>query len=41
VGHGRIVRRGRDLGFLAGELRDESGEIVAVATATATIRDTS
>jgi uncharacterized protein (TIGR00369 family) len=41
AGHGRVVRRGRDLGFLAGELRDESGELVAVATATATTRDTS
>ena len=27
-------------GFLAGELLDESGQIVAVATATAQIRDT-
>jgi uncharacterized protein (TIGR00369 family) len=38
VGRGRIVRRGRDVGFLAGELVDESGEIVATATATAQIR---
>jgi uncharacterized protein (TIGR00369 family) len=38
VGHGRIVRRGRDVAFLAGELQDESGTIVAVATATAQIR---
>jgi uncharacterized protein (TIGR00369 family) len=38
VGRGRIVRRGRDVGFMAGELVDESGEIVAVATATAQIR---
>jgi uncharacterized protein (TIGR00369 family) len=35
---GRVVRRGRDVAFLAGELVDESGEIVAVATATAQIR---
>ena len=38
VGRGRIVRRGRDVGFMAGELVDESGAIVAVATATAQIR---
>jgi uncharacterized protein (TIGR00369 family) len=38
VGHGRIVRRGRDVGFLAGELFDEQGAVVAVATATAQIR---
>ena len=40
VGRGRIVRRGRDLAFLAGELLDEAGEVVAVATATAAIRRT-
>ena len=38
VGRGRIVRRGRDVGFLAGELLDEQGAVVAVATATAQIR---
>ena len=38
IGQGRVVRRGRDVGFLAGELRDEQGTIVAVATATAQIR---
>jgi acyl-coenzyme A thioesterase PaaI-like protein len=38
VGRGRIVRRGKDVGFMAGELLDESGEIVAVASATAQIR---
>jgi len=38
VGRGRIVRRGRDVGFLAGELIDEQGILVAVATATAQIR---
>jgi uncharacterized protein (TIGR00369 family) len=38
VGRGRIVRRGRDVAFMAGELADESGELVAVATATAQIR---
>jgi uncharacterized protein (TIGR00369 family) len=38
VGRGRIVKRGRDVGFLAGELYDESGDLVATATATAQIR---
>lgn len=38
VGRGRIVRKGRDIGFLAGELVDESGTVVATATATARIR---
>jgi uncharacterized protein (TIGR00369 family) len=37
-GHGRVVRRGRDVAFLAGELRDAGGELVATATATAAIR---
>jgi len=38
TGRGRIVRRGRDVGFLAGELIDADGIVVAVATATAQIR---
>jgi uncharacterized protein (TIGR00369 family) len=38
VGRGRIVRRGRDIAFLAGELVDNAGTVVAAATATATIR---
>jgi uncharacterized protein (TIGR00369 family) len=38
IGRGRVVRRGRDVAFLAGELADEAGELVAVATATAQIR---
>ena len=38
TGRGRIVRRTRDLAFLAGELVDESGEVIATATATAVIR---
>jgi uncharacterized protein (TIGR00369 family) len=37
-GTGRIVRRGRDVAFLAGELRDSDGDLVATATATAAIR---
>jgi uncharacterized protein (TIGR00369 family) len=38
VGRGRVVRKGRDVGFLSGELVDEAGTIVATATATARIR---
>jgi uncharacterized protein (TIGR00369 family) len=38
VGRGRVVRRGRDVGFLAGELVDEHGTVVAVATSTVQIR---
>jgi uncharacterized protein (TIGR00369 family) len=38
IGRGRVVRRGRDVAFLTGELADASGELVAVATATAQIR---
>ena len=37
-GNGRVVRRGKDVAFLAGELRDGDGELVATATATAAIR---
>jgi uncharacterized protein (TIGR00369 family) len=37
-GHGRVVRRGKDVAFLAGELRNGDGELVATATATAAIR---
>jgi uncharacterized protein (TIGR00369 family) len=36
-GRGRVVRRGRDIAFLAGELTDGE-EIVATATASAIIR---
>ena len=38
TGHGRVVHRGQDIAFLAGELLDDSGQIVAAATATAKIR---
>lgn len=38
VGRGRIVRRGKDIGFMSGELVDSSGALVATATATAQIR---
>jgi uncharacterized protein (TIGR00369 family) len=37
-GRGRVVRRGRDIAFLAGELLDGEGRLVASAIATATIR---
>ena len=38
TGRGRIVRRGREVAFLAGELHDESGQVVATAVATAQVR---
>ena len=38
TGRGRVVHRGRDIAFLAGELLDDAGQIVAAATATAKIR---
>lgn len=38
VGRGRIVRKGKDVGFLHGDLVDETGSVVATATATAQIR---
>jgi uncharacterized protein (TIGR00369 family) len=38
IGRGRVVRRGKDVGFLAGELVDSQGAVVAVATATVQIR---
>jgi uncharacterized protein (TIGR00369 family) len=38
VGRGRVVRKGKDVGFLSGDLVDETGAIVATATATAQIR---
>jgi uncharacterized protein (TIGR00369 family) len=40
VGRGRIVRRAAGVGFLAGELVDEAGEVVATGVATAMIRST-
>jgi uncharacterized protein (TIGR00369 family) len=39
-GLGRVVRKGRDIAFLAGELRDVDGDLLATATATAAIRRT-
>jgi uncharacterized protein (TIGR00369 family) len=38
TGRGRVVRRGKDVAFMAGELFDDSGQVVATATATALIR---
>ncbi|MGW0659257.1 PaaI family thioesterase [Streptodolium elevatio] len=38
LGRGRIVQRGREVCFLAGELLSPEGKIVAVATATARIQ---
>jgi len=38
IGRGRVVRHGKDVGFLAGELVDSGGAVVAVATATVQIR---
>jgi uncharacterized protein (TIGR00369 family) len=35
---GRVVRRGRDIAFMAGELRGTDGTVVATATASAIIR---
>ncbi|OYU44123.1 MAG: phenylacetic acid degradation protein [Burkholderiales bacterium PBB4] len=37
LGHGRILRRGKDVCFLAAELLQE-GQVVATATATAIVR---
>jgi uncharacterized protein (TIGR00369 family) len=37
-GRGRVVRRGRDIAFLAGELCGPSGDVIATATATAAVR---
>jgi uncharacterized protein (TIGR00369 family) len=37
TGTGRVVHRGGSIAFLAGELRDHAGEVLATATATARI----
>ncbi|MCL2584496.1 MAG: PaaI family thioesterase [Streptosporangiales bacterium] len=39
TGRGRIVRRGKSIAFLSGELSDETGNVVAVATATAVVQN--
>ncbi|GGW67424.1 PaaI family thioesterase [Streptomyces xantholiticus] len=41
VGRGRVVQRGNEVCFLAGELVDPNGKTVAVATATARIKNIS
>lgn len=38
VGRGRVTRRAKEIAFLAGELVDDSGAVIAAATATAQIR---
>jgi uncharacterized protein (TIGR00369 family) len=38
IGRGRVVRRGAQVAFMAGELFDEAGNLLATATATASIR---
>ena len=37
LGHGRVVHRGRTIAFLAGELTDEDGTLLATASATVRI----
>lgn len=37
VGTGRVVHRGGTIAFLAGELKDQTGEVLATATATARV----
>lgn len=37
TGKGRVVHRGRSIAFLAGELFDDTGSILATATATAKV----
>ena len=37
TGTGRVVHRGGSIAFLAGELRDEAGDLLATATATVRI----
>jgi uncharacterized protein (TIGR00369 family) len=39
VGRGRVLRRGKQIAFMSGELVDESGAVIATAMATAQIRD--
>jgi uncharacterized protein (TIGR00369 family) len=37
IGTGRVVHRGREICYLAGELTDDSGRLIAAATATTRI----
>ncbi|MDE1173397.1 MAG: PaaI family thioesterase [Parvibaculaceae bacterium] len=36
LGYGRVIRRGASVGFIEGELKDESGALLATASSTAT-----
>ena len=36
LGHGRVIKRGKSVGFIEGELRDEDGTLLATASSTAT-----
>ena len=35
-GEGRVIKRGKSVGFIEGELRDESGKVLATGSSTAT-----
>ena len=41
IGEGRVIQLGRTIGYLQGELRDEAGTLIARATSTARLVDTS
>jgi uncharacterized protein (TIGR00369 family) len=41
IGTGRVVHRGGSIAFLAGELRDDTGDVLATGTATVRIIRTS
>lgn len=36
LGSGRVIKRGKSVGFIEGELRDETGALLATASSTAT-----
>lgn len=37
IAEARVIKRGRSIGFIEGELRDDSGKLLATASSTATI----
>jgi len=41
IGEGSVIQLGRTIGYLQGELRDEAGTLIARATSTARLVDTS
>jgi len=41
IGEGRVIQLGRTIGYLQGELRDGAGTLIARATSTARLVDTS